>query len=216
MARKEKQQHFIYKTTNLLNGKYYYGMHSTDNLNDGYYGSGRRLKRSLNKYGKENHKVEHLEFLPDRKSLVNREKEIVNLNEIAKENCMNLIIGGYGGLPINLNIEEFHRLGGKASGKIHAERLKNDTEYRKNHVINLCNRIKTLRLTKRCGYNWTEKNISDEAKRKIGLKNSIKQKGEKNSQYGTCWITNGTQNKKIKKNDFSSYSNNWILGRVVL
>ena len=91
MARKEKQYHFIYKTTNVLNGKYYYGMHSTDNLNDGYYGSGRRLKRSLNKYGKENHKVEILEYLPNRESLINREKEIVNLNEIAKEDCMNLM-----------------------------------------------------------------------------------------------------------------------------
>ena len=35
MARKEKQYHFIYKTTNLLSGKYYLGMHSTDNLQDG-------------------------------------------------------------------------------------------------------------------------------------------------------------------------------------
>ena len=29
-------------------------------------------------------------------------------------------------------------------------------------------------------------------------KNSIPQ-GEKNSQYGTCWITNGEINKKLKK-----------------
>jgi hypothetical protein len=98
MARKEKQYHYIYKTTNMLNGKYYYGMHSTDNLNNDYFGSGRRLKRSLNKYGKENHKVDIIEFLSNRKSLVDREKEIVNLNEVAKENCMNLRIGGTGGL----------------------------------------------------------------------------------------------------------------------
>ena len=66
MARKEKTYHFIYKTTNLLNGKYYIGMHSTFNLEDGYMGSGKRLKRSLNKYGKENHKVEILEFVDNR------------------------------------------------------------------------------------------------------------------------------------------------------
>ena len=29
--------------------------------------------------------------------------------------------------------------------------------------------------------------------------NSIKQKGENNSQFGTGWITNGVENKKIKK-----------------
>ena len=96
MARKEKQYHFIYKTTCLLNGKYYYGMHSTDNLEDGYYGSGRRLRRSLNKYGKENHKVEIL-VLPNRELLISREIEIINLNEIAKEECMNLMVGGNGG-----------------------------------------------------------------------------------------------------------------------
>ena len=97
MARKEKQHHFIYKTTNLLNGKYYYGMHSTDNLNDGYLGSGRRLKRSLNKYGKENHKREILEYLLDRKTLIEREKSIVNENLLSDNLCMNLKLGGEGG-----------------------------------------------------------------------------------------------------------------------
>jgi hypothetical protein len=213
MARKEKQYHFIYKTTNLLNGKYYYGMHSTDNLNDGYYGSGRRLKRSLNKYGKENHKVEQLEFLPDRKSLISREKKVVNLNEIAKENCMNLMIGGKGGLPINLNLELFHHLGGKASGKINADKIKNNPEFAKKHNEQWLEIMKKIRLTRKLGKDWTNKKHSEEEKRKIGNKNSIKQKGEKNSQYGSCWITNGIVNKKIKKEDFEQYSNNWILGR---
>ena len=31
-----KKYNFVYKTTNLLNNKYYIGVHSTDNLNDGY------------------------------------------------------------------------------------------------------------------------------------------------------------------------------------
>ena len=94
MARKEKKYHFIYKTTNILNGKYYYGLHSTSNLDDGYLGSGRRLKYSLNKYGKENHKREIIEYCDTRKQVLTRENEIVNLNEIAKEDCMNLIVGG--------------------------------------------------------------------------------------------------------------------------
>jgi len=51
----------IYKTTNLLNGKIYVGHHYTS-ANDGYYGSGIHIKRSINKYGKENFKRETLEF----------------------------------------------------------------------------------------------------------------------------------------------------------
>ena len=69
-------------------------MHSTDNLEDGYMGSGKRLRRSLNKYGKENFKFEILEFLPNRETLKEREKELVNLNEVMKKECLNLTIGG--------------------------------------------------------------------------------------------------------------------------
>ena len=42
---------------------------------------------------------------------------------------------------------------------------------------------------------------SQETKDLIGLKNSIAQKGEKNSQFGTIWITNGIKPIKIKKDD---------------
>ena len=97
MARKEKKYHFIYKTTNLLSGKYYIGMHSTDDLNDGYMGSGCRLKFSINKYGKDNHKVEILEQYDCRKDLKNREKELVCDELLADEMCMNLVRGGEGG-----------------------------------------------------------------------------------------------------------------------
>jgi len=213
MARKEKQYHFIYKTTNVLNGKYYYGMHSTDNLNDGYLGSGRRLKRSLNKYGKENHKVEHLEFLPNRKALIEREKEIVDLNEIAKKECMNLKIGGDGGFPIGFDEDTFHRMGGRKSGKIHAERIKNDPEYAKRHNMRWQEMVNNARLTKKCYYDWTGKKHTADEKKKIGIKNSKTQLGVKNSQFNTCWITNGKENKKIQKE--SEIPIGWRLGRII-
>jgi hypothetical protein len=39
--------------------------------------------------------------------------------------------------------------------------------------------------------------------------------GDKNSQYGTCWITNGKFNKKIKKEDFNNWKDKgFFLGRI--
>ena len=38
MSRKEHIYHYIYKTTNLINNKFYIGMYSTSNLDDGYLG----------------------------------------------------------------------------------------------------------------------------------------------------------------------------------
>lgn len=94
--RKEKKYHFIYKTTNILSGRYYVGMHSTDELEDGYLGSGTYLRLAIKKHGKENFKREILEFCGSRMELKSREEEIVNLREIAKKECMNLRVGGSG------------------------------------------------------------------------------------------------------------------------
>ena len=85
MARKEKKYHFIYKTTNILSGRYYIGMHSTDDLEDGYLGSGNRLRLAIRKHGKESFKREILEFCKTREDLKKREIEVVNLDEISKK-----------------------------------------------------------------------------------------------------------------------------------
>ena len=97
MSRKQHDYHYIYKTICLVNNKFYIGMHSTSNLEDGYIGSGKRLWYSIKKYGRENFKMEILEFLPDRSSLKLREKEVVNSDLLKEELCMNLKEGGDGG-----------------------------------------------------------------------------------------------------------------------
>lgn len=105
MKVKEKKYNFIYKTTNNLSGRYYYGMHSTDNLNDGYLGSGTQLKRSINKYGKQHFTIEIIEFCKDRVELKSKESQIVTLKEIAKKECMNMRVGG-GGMDYKPPISE--------------------------------------------------------------------------------------------------------------
>lgn len=91
---KEKKYHFIYKTTAKFNGKYYLGMHSTDDLNDGYLGSGKRLLQDVKKYGADQYEREIIEFCDTREELEKREKIIVNENTIDNWHCLNLILGG--------------------------------------------------------------------------------------------------------------------------
>ena len=52
-----KKYHFLYQTKNIITNMTYIGRHSTDNLNDGYLGSGTILKRAIKKYGKHNFEI---------------------------------------------------------------------------------------------------------------------------------------------------------------
>jgi len=45
---------YNYITTNILDGKQYVGAHLTDDINDGYLGSGKVLTRAIERYGREN------------------------------------------------------------------------------------------------------------------------------------------------------------------
>ncbi len=71
--------HFVYLTTNLINGKQYIGDHSTDNLNDEYLGSGRPyLKNAIKKYGRQNFKREILEFFPSKQEAFDAQEKFIN------------------------------------------------------------------------------------------------------------------------------------------
>ena len=93
MPRKEKQFHYIYKTTCNVTKKYYIGLHSAIKLNDGYLGSGKILRRSVRKYGKDQHILEILCFCQTKNELPNKEAEIVNEILITDPLCMNLRVG---------------------------------------------------------------------------------------------------------------------------
>ena len=91
----QRKFHYIYQITRQ-DGKYYIGLHSTDNLDDGYFGSGQLLWKSIKKHGKEAHTKEILEFLPTRAELKVRERELVNEDTLKDPRCFNLALGGAG------------------------------------------------------------------------------------------------------------------------
>ena len=89
--------HFIYKTTNVVNNKYYVGVHSTVDLEDGYLGSGLNLHRAFKKYGKHNFKREILSFFESREEAYDVEELIVDKVLIKSYECYNIATGGQGG-----------------------------------------------------------------------------------------------------------------------
>lgn len=91
---KNKKYHYFYKITNLINNHFYYGIHSTDNLEDGYMGSGARLHRAYDKYGIENFEKEILKFFDSREECSNYEIEMVTEELIHDNICYNIVGGG--------------------------------------------------------------------------------------------------------------------------
>jgi len=232
MSRAEKRKyHYIYKITCKITNRFYIGMHSTDNLDDRYFGSGKRLWNSINYHGKKNHIKEILEFLPSRQSLKEREKEIVNKELISENLCMNLQEGGGGGFSSEKHKAKFLTDGVKNGRQICDEKLKE--KYGDNHLSIISKihfdkinndtvekekwkgQIKTGLI--KAGYEFGTffgKQHSDETKQKMSESLKGMGKGETNSQYGTCWVTKDGLTKKVKKENLETYlKEGWVKGR---
>ena len=317
---KDKKYHFLYRTTNLLNKKVYYGIHSTNNLDDGYLGSGSYLYRSVKKYGKENFKREILEFFHNREDLVQAEEKLITEEFVKDPMCHNIVTGGEGWNSINtvvvrdkegrcyrvhkddpryLSGELVHVTKGQVTAKdkdgnflkIHKDdprylsgelvgvtkgqvTLKdkngnyynvdiNDPRYLSGELVGVTKGQVTLKDKNGNYYNVdindpkylsgdlkhlssgkvtvkdkdgncysvstndprylsgelkpsrTGKKHTDETKRKMSetKRKNKSHSGERNSQYGTMWITNGIENKKIKKD--IKIPEGWSKGRKI-
>lgn len=124
--------HIIYKTTNMINGKYYYGVHSTDDLNDNYLGSGYGLKNAIAKYGKENFNKEIIAHFDDRKEALIYESKIVSKELVDDPMCYNSTLGGgdppnrKGKVPLANKLKGKERtVKQKEASKKHSEKMKN-------------------------------------------------------------------------------------------
>lgn len=142
----------IYKTTNVINNKFYIGKHQTKDLNDGYLGSGKLLKRAINKHGIENFHKEILHVCESEKQMNALEKILVVPDP---ELNYNLCPGGHGGFGYINNNDEIvgrrdkkeHKVSGRLAANAKGAHikanekkshlLKTDPEYRKKYLENL-------------------------------------------------------------------------------
>lgn len=88
------EYHYFYKITNVDNGNYYYGVHNTDNLNDGYMGSGKVLRQAYKKHGIDKFRKEIIKFFDTMDEAFEYEHEIVNEETLKDPKCYNVQIGG--------------------------------------------------------------------------------------------------------------------------
>lgn len=200
----------------------YIGCHKTKNLDDGYLGSGKILKRAIKKYGIENFIKEILFVFNTSEEVFDKEKEIVNKLFVESDNTYNILIGGWGGYDyINSTGKNLYGkngqdgcgkqnlLDGKKLRKLLIERGTYD-KWRKNMSQTF---IKKYSLTP---FHWLGRKHKEETKRKIGEKNSVNHTGKSNPQYGKCWVYSDIEkrNKCVPKENLLFYLNtDWKQGR---
>jgi len=208
----------VYKITNLINNKIYIGVHKTNNLEDGYMGSGKYLKYSITKYGIENFKQEYIAIFDNADDMFNMESKIVNEEFVLDENTYNLKLGGNGGWD-NVSTSESLKRGGKLGGLAIAKRLKEDTKFAEEFSLQMKKNAKKANIIRNLKIASGEinpktflgKTHTEETKKIIGLKNSVNT-GSKNSQFGSMWITDGIVNKKIHRDQV--IPDGWTKGRI--
>jgi len=220
--------YYIYQITNLVNGKIYVGVHKTGNLDDGYMGSGKVIKRAIKKYGIDNFTKDVLEFFESEELMYAKEKEVVTENFLERDEVYNLRRGGLGGFDhINKNYEELciqNSRARKNTDKKLEQKLGKDwrsvigkkASEAAQHPSSKAKRRKTLLdrgIRSDASYMHTAE-VNE--KRKLAYKQNGHSIGEKNSQFGTCVISYpslGIKRKLIKKHLLCEYiDQGWMLG----
>lgn len=210
--------YYLYEIKNNINGKIYVGVHKTKVLDDGYMGSGKVIKSAIKKYGLENFTKIILEQFDNQEAMFAREKEIVNEEFLAREDVYNLRRGGHGGFDYINSLETKSDTSRKAIRAAHVtwiNRYNTDIMF-KRHISKISSDMmkETHKLGKISYDNFKGKTHTKETIELISQKAKINSSGEKNSQAGTMWITNGTENKKIKKDAF--IPEGWNKGRKII
>lgn len=204
----------IYKITNKLDGKIYIGKHQTTDLGDGYMGSGKIIKRAIDKHGLENFTKEILFEFDNEDDMNAKESELVTKEFVEEDTNYNICPGGQGGFGyINTVVWD------RESRQRHNKRI---SPFGRDHTIKYAeeirlggikgNKIRSKRIKEGNidPRTFLGKNHTEETKQNM---RKSKNQGSKNSQWGTMWVTNGKENKKIKK-DIDFMPEGWYKGRV--
>jgi hypothetical protein len=84
----------VYKTTCLVNGKIYIGVHKTRDPDDSYLGSGKVLCQAVEKHGRDAFTKEVLFLFDTRKEAYEKERELVHEAFVKRADTYNVMVGG--------------------------------------------------------------------------------------------------------------------------
>lgn len=199
--------HTVYKTTNLLDGKYYIGVHKTSDPLDSYMGSGVRLIRAIRKHGIANFQKTILIECEDAELAYFIESHLVSDAQVADSRCYNMKCGGSGGGTVgnrgysgrSHTAETRAKLRSNSLGRRHTDatklkmiRKKSDAE-RQQISQSLMGLAKSESHKRKISGSVT-KSWTPERK----TASSRRMSGSNNHQHGTFWITNGSSNAKSR------------------
>ena len=216
----------IYKVTNKTNGKIYIGSHKTPNLNDGYMGSGKYLKRAIEKHGIDSFVKEILFVFDTPELMYAKEAELVDEEFLTEANTYNLKVGGFGGwdyvntngLNGSLNALASRKKASYEDQKEWQEkRLACWREWRKSDKAKAADIRRNNTKREKYGINafktFLGRKHTDVTKQLISEKAKIHSKGERNSQFDTRWIYSLNEKKSVKIRKESPLPEGWIRGR---
>lgn len=176
----------VYQITNLLDGKIYIGKHQTNNLDDGYMGSGKMLVRAIKKHGLENFKKEILFRFAAEEEMNQKEAELVTEEFVKRTDTYNLCVGGKGGFGYINNDPAIRRTDGML-GKTHSPKT------RARLAITSKGNQHGSGFPSTALYGMLGKKHKEETKEKMRAKAA----GKNNSQYGV----KKTADQKIKASE---------------
>jgi Straboviridae putative endonuclease SegB len=197
----------VYKISNLINQKFYIGAHATDDLEDHYMGSGLSLRRAIKKYGIQNFKKEIIHICSSLDEMYDREKEELN-KVVGHKMCYNIHYGGKSWHSDPKAQRKFNWVFDEGLMKKHNQKLTEENR----------------KLKRGCAFNedLRKRGVVNAAlpeaneRRKRTFVQIHHQQGEKNNQFGTCWVFDPLMKieKKIRKEELNFFLlNGWIRGR---
>jgi len=212
--------HFtVYRTTNKINGRFYVGVHRTENPEDEYLGSGTLLAKAIQKHGRSSFAKDVLFIFDNAEEMEAKEAEIVTVDFVNNPRTYNLVPGGYQGDSYYQALKQLdpkeRRRRAKAANAEHQRLMRTDPEYRE-----AWSRKASAGMMGRAAVDsprFSGRKHSEETKAKMRASFRWKQSGKNNSQFGTCWVCReGEAPRKIKKTELPAFEEaGWQRGRKV-